>query len=296
MDLIRAGYGGAAPEPGWSVAWLVFACGLAAAVAHRQLRRYPRAGAPARVRVGRPVRHDRGPVRSFLRTDLASIRRDPMLVLIGVSPLLLGLAARFGYPPLHDWLAARYGFALDPYRPLLLAVAVLLHVPVTFGMVGALLVLDDLDDRALTALRTSPLTLPRYLAYRTGLVTVAALVGLAVAAPLSGLAAPGSWPRLGPAVLLAGLVAPLFMLTALALARNKVEGVAATKLLGLPCYAPLATWWLTGPAGWPFAVLPTWWVVQAQWTAWPYALGGAAVTVAALALLARRVLTRLAST
>jgi hypothetical protein len=96
-------------------------------------------------------------------------------------------------------------------------------------------------------------------------------------------------------VLLAGLVTPLFLLSTLVLARNKVEGVAAVKLLGLPFYAPLVTWWLTGPAGWPLAVLPTWWVVQAQWTAWPYALGGAALTIAALALLARRVLTRLAA-
>jgi hypothetical protein len=295
MDLIRAGYGGAAAAPGWSVAWLVLASALAATVAHRQLRSGPRAAAPVRVRVGWTVRHDGGPVRSFLRTDFASIRRDPMLILVGVSPLLLGLAARFGYPPLHGWLARVHGFDVDPYRPLLLAVAVLLHVPVTFGMIGALLVLDDVDDRALTALRTSPLTLPRYLAYRGGSVTAAAVVGLAVAVPLSGLAAPGSWARLGPAVLLAGLVTPLFLLTTLAVAGNKVEGVAAVKLLGLPTYAPVATWWLTGPAGWPFAVLPTWWVVQTQWTAWPYALGGAALTIAALALLARRVLTRLAA-
>ena len=295
MDLIRSGYGAAAAAPGWSAAWLVIASGLAAMVAHRQLRSGPRSAAPIRVPVARTVRHDGGPVRSFMRTDLASIRRDPMLILVGFSPLLLGLAMRFGFAPLHGWLARVHGFDADPYRPLLLAVAVLLHVPVTFGMIGALLVLDDVDDRALTALRTSPLTLPRYLAYRAASATAAAVVGLAVAVPLSGLGAPDSWARLGPAVLLSALVTPLFLLATLVLAGNKVEGVAAAKLLGLPMYAPVATWWLTGPAGWPFAVLPTWWVVQTQWTAWPYALGGAALTIAALAVLARRVLTRLAA-
>ncbi len=295
MDLIRAGYGGVLATPGWSVAWLILASGLAAAVAHRQLRSGPRATARVRGGVGWTAQHDGGPLRSFLRTDVASILRDPMLILVGVSPLVLGLAARFGYPPLHGWLARVHGFDVDPYRPLLLAVAVLLHVPLTFGMIGALLVLDDLDDRALTALRTSPLTLPRYLAYRAGSVAAAAVVGLAVAVPLSGLTTSGSWARLVPAVLLAGLVTPVFLLATLVLATNKVEGVAAIKLLGLPFYAPLATWWLTGPAGWPFAVLPTWWVVQAQWTAWPYALGGAGITIATLALLSRRVLTRLAA-
>jgi fluoroquinolone transport system permease protein len=295
MDLIRTGYGGVPAAPGWwSAAWLLIASALAAAAAHRQLRCDPREAAVVPL-VERPVRHDGGPVWWFLRTDLASVGRDPMLVLVGISPLLLGLATRFGYPPLHGWLARVHDFDADPYRPLLLAVAVLLHVPVTFGMIGALLVLDDVDDRALTALRTSPLTLPRYLAYRAGSVTAAAVAGLAVAVPLSGLAAPGSSARLASAVLLAALVTPLFMLTSLALARNKVEGVAAVKLLGLPVYAPLVTWWLAGPAGWPFAVLPTWWVLQTQWTAWPYALGGAALTIAAIGLLTRRVISRLAA-
>jgi fluoroquinolone transport system permease protein len=196
----------------------------------------------------------------------------------------------------RDWLSQAYGFDLDPYRPVLLAAAVVLHVPVTAGMVGALLVLDDVDDRALVALRVSPLTLPRYLGYRAGLVTAAALAGLAVAVPLSGLAGPAeAWPRLVAAGLLAGLLAPVTMLGTLAVARNKVAGVAVLKLLGLPLYAPLAGWWLAGPAGWPLAGLPSWWVLRVLWAGgWPYPVAGAAVLAAVVALLARRALGQLA--
>lgn len=114
---------------------------------------------------------------------------------------------------------------------MLFALAVVLHVPLIFGMMGALIVLDDTDSRALAALRVSPLTLPRYLALRSGQVTVATLVGLAIAVPLSGLAsADRSLIALAPAVLLA----PLVMFAALAIASNKVEEVAVLKLLGLP--------------------------------------------------------------
>jgi fluoroquinolone transport system permease protein len=214
----------------------------------------------------------------------------PLLVVIGVSPVLLGLAARFGYPPLHDWLLRSYQFDLDPYRPWLLAVAVVLHVPVTFGMIGALLVLDDVDDRAIVALRVSPLTLPRYLVRRAGWVTAATTAGLLVAVPMSGLAAPGPW--LVPAALLA----PMLMLAALSVASNKVEGLAVLKLLGLPIYAPLAVWWLTGPASWPFAVLPSWWVLRSLWAggaasaAVGFAAGGLVVGAAVLGLLAPRAL------
>jgi len=314
MALIQSGYGGAgggwpaSGAAGWlAVGWLAAGCAGAAWLAVR--RPGPAAPRPGRTsRVGRtpvsrpyrrwsppPARAPSGPVRGFLRTDLASFRRDPLLVLIAASPVLLGLALRVGYPPARDWLGSAYGFDLDPYRPVLLAVAVLLHVPVSAGMVGALLVLDDVADRALVALRVSPLTLPRYLGYRTGLVTTAALAGLAVAVPLSGLAPAAGWPRLLAAGLLASLVAPLTMLATLAVARNQVSGVAALKLLGLPLYAPVAGWWLAGPASWPLAVLPTWWVLRALWSGWPYPAAGAVVLAAAVALLARRALGQLAA-
>jgi fluoroquinolone transport system permease protein len=301
MELVRSGYGGSGPgwpaAAGW-VAWLGAGCAAAAWLALRGSGpgRPPRV---ARPRVAARVAADRapaGPVRGFLRTDLARLRRDPLLLLIAASPGVLGLAARFGYPPVRDWLSQAYGFDLDPYRPVLLAAAVVLHVPVTAGMVGALLVLDDLDDRALVALRVSPLTLPRYLGYRAGLVTAAALAGLAVAVPLSGLAGPAAaWPRLAAGGLLAGLLAPVTMLGTLAVARNKVAGVAVLKLLGLPLYAPLAGWWLAGPAGWLLAGLPSWWVLRVLWAGgWPYPVAGAAVLAAVVALLARRALGQLA--
>jgi fluoroquinolone transport system permease protein len=266
MDLVRAGYGDPPAGLGWSAGWLLLATAVAAWAALR----------PAKARWA------------------GVVRWDPMLLLIVVSPVLLALAARFGYPPLRDWLARVHELDLDPYRPVLLGLVVVLHVPVAFGMAAALRVLDDVDDRVLMAIRVSPLTLPRYLRRRAGLVTVGALVGLVVAAPLSGLLPPAGWPAALPAVLLASLLAPLTMLAALAVAGNKVEGVAVLKLLGLPLYAPVAGWWLTGPAGWPFAVLPSWWMLRSLWTGSPaLAAAGLAVTAALLVPLARRTLTTL---
>jgi fluoroquinolone transport system permease protein len=294
MDLVRAGYGDAAAGLGWSAAWLSAACVAAAWLAARQFRR----GVPGhRHRPARPrrtvtARSHRGAVRSFLRTDLARLRRDPLLILLLVSPLLLGLGVRYGYPPASGWLATRHGFDLDPYLPVLLAVVVVLHVPVAFGMIGALMVLDDSDSRALTALRVSPLTLGRYLGYRAGLVSLAAVVGLAVAVPSSRLAPASALPRLLPAVLLAVLLAPLVMMGALALAGNKVEGVAALKLLGVPVYLPVAAWWVDGPAGWLLAPLPSWWVVQALWRSPTFAVAGAVVSLAVLLALTSRARSR----
>ena len=97
----------------------------------------------------------------------------------------------------------------------------MLHVPLIIGMVGALLILDDIDDRTVLILRVSPVTVPRYLAYRGVAVAAAALLMLIVTVPVSGLAP--DLPRVLPALVLAAAQAPLITLatTAIAATRSK---------------------------------------------------------------------------
>jgi fluoroquinolone transport system permease protein len=122
----------------------------------------------------------------FPRADLRNITRDTMLAPVALSPLLLAAALRFGYPPLAAWLKAHRDVDLTPYEPVIAMLVVAVHVPVAFGMTGALIVLDDLEGGALAVVRTSPVGVRRYLAYRLSAVTVLSAVGVTVAAPLSG--------------------------------------------------------------------------------------------------------------
>ncbi|MFK4041779.1 hypothetical protein ACI2LC_38760 [Nonomuraea wenchangensis] len=226
----------------------------------------------------------------FPRADLRNITRDTMLAAVALSPLLLALALRFGYPPLAGWLRSTGGPDLTSYEPVLAMLAVAVHVPVSFGMTGALIVLDDLEDGTLAVVRTSPLGVPRYLAYRLAAVTLLSGAGLAVAAPLSGLV-PASATG---ALVLAVALGPLVTLATLAVARTRVQGATADKVLALPVYLPVAAWWLGGPAGWALAPLPTYWIVRS----WPGAdplplLGGLVCLAAWLIPLAYRVSRRL---
>jgi fluoroquinolone transport system permease protein len=295
MDLIRAGFHDRAPGTAGSIGWLLAASAAAAwLVGHRFRRAAAVTTAPRRAR----RRAGRRPwARGWLGFDLVTLRRDPLLLVIAASPVLLGLGLRFGYPPARDWLLRAYGFDLDPYRPVLLGLAIVLHVPFVFGMIGALLVLDDAASRALAAVRVSPLTLPRYLARRAGLVAVATVAGLAVAVPMSGLA-----PVTGAvlvALLPATLLAPLVLLATVALAGDRVQGVAVLKLLGLPLYLPVAAWWWSDGSGWLLAALPSWWVLAGLWRSWGYAAVGVLVIsglLAGLLPLALRRLTPLSGT
>ena len=216
--------------------------------------------------------------------------RSALLVAVLAGPLVLAVALRLGHPPLTGYLRTRFGVDLVPYEPVLLASLLVLHVPLITGMVGALLVLDDVDDRTLLVLRVSPVGVRRYLAYRAVVVAATALLLLAVAVPVSGLAR--GLPL--PATVLAAAQAPLITLTTVAFASNKVEGLAWLKVLGLlPTGIAPAMWWLSDAAQWPLRVLPHYWTVDVLWRPGPLGLlVGATLTATVAVLLTSRILRR----
>lgn len=237
----------------------------------------------------------RGLLPALVAIDRRVSLRDALLVIVLAGPILLAVTLRLGYPQLAAYLAARFGVDLTPYEPILLASVVVLHVPLIIGMVGALLVLDDVDDRVVLVLRVSPVTLPRYLTYRVVAVAVVALLMLAVTVPVCGLAP--DLPRVLPALVLAALQAPLITLATTAVARNKVEGLAWLKILGLvPTGIAPAMWWSPEPVDWALRVLPHYWTVDVLWRPTPLgALAGVALTLLAGGLLARQTLRRLSA-
>lgn len=250
---------GDSPYPAeWLFTYLALWTAVALVYAARQLRSDVMAGSGRATTPARPL-PSRPRWLVFPRADLRNVTRDSMLAAVALSPLLLALALRFGYPPLAAWLLHARGVDLSSYAPVLALLAVAVHVPVSFGMTAALTVLDDLESGALSVVRVSPLGVTRYLAYRLALVTLLSAAGLAVAAPLSGLV-----PRSAAGALaLSALLGPLVTVATLAVARTRVQGATADKALALPLYLPIAAWWLTGPAGWLFAPLPTFWTVRA---------------------------------
>ena len=231
--------------------------------------------------------------------DLRNLRHDALLLVALAGPLLLAVGLRLGFPAASELVADKYGVELVPYRPVVLAALVLLHVPMMLGMVASLLLIDDIDDRHLTALRVTPLTPPRYAAYRLGSAAVISLGSLAVCLPLSGLAASVSAGTLAVAAVLASSQAALVVLAVAGFAGNKVEALALLKLVGgLMIAAPVAAWWTDGFAWWALGLLPPAWPARALWAQSApelavVGLAGTALTAIAGVVLARRAFGRL---
>ncbi len=237
---------------------------------------------------------------ALVRLDLRNLRHDPLLLVALAGPVLLAVALRLGYPAASELIVERFGVDLAPYRPVILAALVLLHVPMMLGMVASLLLLDDIDDRHLPALRVTPQPAHQYAVYRLASAAVLSLAALAVCLPLSGLAGGVSVGTLAVGAVLASAQSALVVLAVAGFARNKVEGLAMLKLLGGVMIAvPVAAWWTGGVAWWALGLLPPAWPARALWAdsgaeLAVAALAGTAVVAVAGVLLARQASRRLA--
>lgn len=225
--------------------------------------------------------------------DAKSVSRDPLLRWLMFYPLLLAGLVRWGVPWLAGTLLAKFQFDLAPFYPLLMSF-VLVMTPMLAGLVIGFLLLDQQDDRTLTALQVTPLTLTGYLVYRLSLPLGLSLAITMIIFPLTGLVALGFGP-LFLAALSAAPLAPFYALVLAAFAANKVQGFALTKALGVLLVAPLLAYFVPPPWQWLFGLVPLYWPAKLLWLLqagqtgfWPVLLAGLLYQGLVLVALLRR--------
>jgi len=199
--------------------------------------------------------------RSLGPVDARSVLRDSLLQWMLVIPFLPALIVRWGVPALSDWLKLEYGFDLTPYYILIMSFF-LLFIPMLVGVVIGFLLLDERDDRTLTALRVTPLKPADYLLYRITTPWVISVLITLICFPMAGLVRVDFLPLL-LCTLMASLEAPLFALLLVAFARNKVVGLAMYKGLGIFFLAPLAVFFVDSSWEILAGIFPTYWPVLA---------------------------------
>lgn len=231
-------------------------------------------------------------IRALGPIDARGIWRDSLLRWVFGAALAIGIAFRFGVPPLTSWLARERGFDLVPYYPLLMSF-LLGMLPIIVGTIVGFLLLDERDDQTLTALQVSPLPMTGYLTYRLGAPVVASVVLTVVAFWIAGIGSVATGPLFVAAIAAAPL-APLFALYLAAFANNKVQGFALAKSNGFLTIPPLAAWFVDPPYEYVFAVVPTYWPVKLYWRleagqdVWWLLLVGVAFQLLLLKLLVKR--------
>jgi len=195
--------------------------------------------------------------RRFLRlaaSDAMNISRDPMLLFAIVMSLVPAAAFAIWREAMNT--AAFDAFGVENFA-LYVAPVALLVPALLVGWVTGFLLLEDRDDGPLLAVDVTPVGKRGFLGYR---VAVTALVTTAITL----YAAPLVIPEFGwsMAVLMAVLIAMEAAMVAVvlpAIARNKVEGLALTKLINLVSIVPLIAI-LASPLRLLAGVVPSFWV------------------------------------
>lgn len=233
--------------------------------------------------MSRPTTVNLRALAAFGRNDIRGTYRDPLLIMIVAAPFIWTSAVAFLTPPVTRMLADRYGFDLVGYYPLILTGFLLLTSIVITGGLAAFLVLDEVDAGTLTALRVTPVPLSTFLAYRAITVVAVNTVYVVATMSFSGILGRGLFLTLIPIGLLAGLSAVVTLLLILALASNKIQGIAVLRGLGmLIAGLPCLPWFIHSHWNLAFGVLPPYWAAKAFWVAsdhgtwWPYLLAGTA--------------------
>jgi fluoroquinolone transport system permease protein len=201
-------------------------------------------------------------VRALSAADLRNIQRDSLVQFVLIYPLLLGIVMRWLIPFVEEGLVGR--FDLAAHYDLLAGFFGLLIVPALVGIAFGFLLLDEKDDRTLTALQVTPLSAGMYLLYRLALPVLVSLISVFIVIPVMNIVEVRSWQLL-PMVLVAAMEAPIFALLLATLAGNKVQGLALMKAMGIFLIIPFVSWFVPEPWQWLMGILPTYWPVKAFW-------------------------------
>ena len=232
------------------------------------------------------------------RSDLLNFRRDSMLQFLLVYPFILGGLLRWLLPWVQSGLMQNIGFDLSEYYLLIVSFFGLLIIPQLVGLLVGTLLLDEKDQDTLTALMVTPMPIRTYAFYRALTPAMITVLGILVAVPfINILVLPAE--KLLPLAVSAAPLGPMMALLLAALAKNKVEGLAVMKGLGIFLLVPIAAWFVPEPWQWLLGVFPTYWATKGYWLASagePYlwvAAAGFLYTCAIAAVLLRRFQTSL---
>lgn len=195
-----------------------------------------------------------GRLRRLIAGDAMNIARDPMLVFATLMSIAPSIAFWFVRAPMDS--AAEAAFGITHISRHLIPIALL--VPAfLIGWVTGFLLLEDRDEGTLLAVDVTPVGKSGFLAYRVAITAI-----LAAAITLF------AWPLVIPEqpLPMAGLIALLVAANAVAaavalpaLARNKVEGLAVTKLTNLISVVPLVAA-IPSPFRFVAGIVPAYWV------------------------------------
>lgn len=183
--------------------------------------------------------------------DVMNVTRDPMLAFATALSLMPSLGLHFFGDAMDA--AAQWALGIETISAVLAPVALVLPATLT-GWVTGFLLLEDRDDGPLLAIDVTPLGKLGFVTYRVLVTALLTAVITAMAALLLALEG-----HILATVVMVAAEAVIAASLLPALARNKVEGLALTKLTNIMAVVPLLALILS-PWRLLAGVVPSYWL------------------------------------
>lgn len=200
------------------------------------------------------------------RNDARLVGRDQMMIGLVMYPLVMVLVLAFGFRPLTSWLLSTASFDLGPYWSIAVAYGLVTAMPMFFGIVFGMLLIEEEEDGTLIAMMVTPLSLDRFVGYRAFAAAALSFMLMVVTLPLIGII---TLPPVSilPIAFLAALSAPMNALFFFSLAANRVQAFGMLKVISTVNVLPLIAFFVPVPWQYILGLFPPYWVAKATWEA-----------------------------
>ncbi len=186
-------------------------------------------------------------IRALARKDIRVIYRDRFMLFIAAYALILALVARLGV----SWVPVEN---LDLY----LAPAIVMFGTLLLGTLLGFALIEEREQGTWLLLRVLPLSSKTVFTYLAASASLLSLIVSFAAAMLYGYPV-ADWPAFVFMLVASALAAPLVMLLLGALAKNKIEGLAVSKIISGAGILPVLVFF---PASWQVVAVwcPFYWL------------------------------------
>lgn len=197
---------------------------------------------------------------------LSEIIGDFMLFVCVIAPILMGIAFRVLLAIAEELLCEHFRVSsiLTPYY-VLFDLLLALMTPIMFSFAGVLFILEEMDNSIAKYLFVTPLGQSGYFASRIGLPTIIAVfydIVLLIILNSSGLL----MPMIIVISIGGGLMAVISSLIIITFAKNKMEGMALIKLVGLLIMGIPGAYFIKGPTQYTMGFSPSFWLAKLNLT------------------------------
>lgn len=196
---------------------------------------------------------------SFLQM-LSQIKKDPMLVVSCLAPIICGFVFKFGVPRLEELLCRELNLTecISPYYGLIDLMFTFM-APMMFCFASSMIILMEIDDKIINYYFVTPLGKRGYLIGRLILPAVLGILINFILFPIFTLSHP-TLLIMSCYIILAGVMGLIVCLMVISLSSNKVEGMAIVKLSGIIMLGLFVPYFIHHKVQYLTAILPSYWL------------------------------------